>query len=473
MKYKIFILLDLILIAVICLSFFGDKLNYLSVFLPHIEKSQPAVQSNPQPKVTSQIIYGVNVDMSQLIPTSSHYVVNSKGQDLIDIAHHLGVNLFRITSVTPAFGQSGFIYTKAQWDLVLNKMNANGIKALILIESPSLNSNDFSQNYLNLVQSYVLDSGALDNPDVYGVDIRNEPLLNSNNISVLLKASKMIKTNYPKMLVTVGGWKTYNPGVPQNSADAYIWMSGIDGKKLSSIVDFYSIHTYDFDKTFLGVYPDPYNLTLYQLNKVLPILNDKPVLIEEFGAGDGDALTDQQTIGSSQLQANTYDGVYQAVIDLRPQGVLGSVAYVFTNRNPNVTADGWAIIKNNGNYLYPAAYVLQKYALGTSDATLNLPLPNIPNDFLLTNSDNNQTINVKLNDVIGLHLNLSQAYTNSISVSNPLILLKSEPLTRPDNGNYIDAVFHAQKIGKSQIKILGRDSEGAITRFTANINVTY
>src|SRR6266849_2168703 len=47
--------------------------------------------------------YGENIDMSQILPTSQHYVVNSKGEDLIDIAADLGINLIRITNGQRSF----------------------------------------------------------------------------------------------------------------------------------------------------------------------------------------------------------------------------------------------------------------------------------------------------------------------------------------------------------------------------------
>src|ERR1700682_3823659 len=47
--------------------------------------------------------YGENVDMSQILPTSQYYVVNSKGEDLIDIAADLGINLIRITNAQRSF----------------------------------------------------------------------------------------------------------------------------------------------------------------------------------------------------------------------------------------------------------------------------------------------------------------------------------------------------------------------------------
>src|SRR5436853_484777 len=125
MKYK-FILLTFFSF-VVCFTFLyfeGEKIKYLQVFLPHrVKPSVVKKKNNTEPKNTSKIIYGVNVDMSQLLPGSSRYIVNDRGEDLIDIANKLGINLFRITSVAPSFGTRGFIYTKSQWDKVLNKMN--------------------------------------------------------------------------------------------------------------------------------------------------------------------------------------------------------------------------------------------------------------------------------------------------------------------------------------------------------------
>ena len=88
----------------------------------------------------------------------------------------------------------------------------------------------------------------------------------------------------------------------------------------------------------------------------------KPILIEEFGEANGDAVSDQDTIGSPQLQANIYQGVYQALKEMRSSQILGAVAFDFYSRDQY--PDAWAIVKNNGNYLFPAAYILQEYALG-------------------------------------------------------------------------------------------------------------
>jgi hypothetical protein len=107
--------------------------------------------------------YGENIDMSQILPSSQHYVVNSKGQDLIDIAANLGINLIRITNVRRSFNNNAdSVYTGDQWNQVLSKMQSRGIKALILIETASNNRDYYTPDirpvYLHLVQEYI-DSG--------------------------------------------------------------------------------------------------------------------------------------------------------------------------------------------------------------------------------------------------------------------------------------------------------------------------
>lgn len=59
--------------------------------------------------------YGENIDMSQILPTSQHYVVNRKGEDLIDIAADLGINFVRITNAQRSFNNNAdSVYTRDQ-----------------------------------------------------------------------------------------------------------------------------------------------------------------------------------------------------------------------------------------------------------------------------------------------------------------------------------------------------------------------
>src|SRR5258708_6809020 len=91
------------------------NINLITNIFPFLSST-----ANSTPK-----FYGENIDMSQILPTSRHYVVNSKGQDLIDIAANLGINLVRITNIQRSFNNNAdSVYTRNQWNQVLNKMQS-------------------------------------------------------------------------------------------------------------------------------------------------------------------------------------------------------------------------------------------------------------------------------------------------------------------------------------------------------------
>ncbi len=201
--------------------------------------------------------YGENIDMSQILPGSQHYVVNSKGQDLIDIAANLGINLIRITNAQRSFNNNAdSIYTSEQWNQVLNKMQSKGIKALILIETASNNGDYYAPDirpvYLHLVQEYIA-SGVFSNPDVYAVDIKNEPLLTDANVSMLQAAHTMIKAKYPDLKQTIGWWATAKQPKDPYNPNNYNWSDFSAGQKIANIVDFYSIHMYGLATNNFGI----------------------------------------------------------------------------------------------------------------------------------------------------------------------------------------------------------------------------
>lgn len=304
-------------------------------------------------------IYGVNVEMSELLPSSSHYVTNNKGEDLIDIASRLGITLFRITNSTNT--QNDSLYTKDEWDIVLNKMHKEGIKALILVESPTIYAKNIPSTYLPFVQDYVINSGVLSNPVVDGVDLYNEPAVNYQNIALLQKASRMIRAKSSTVKLTVGWWGVDTFQKDDNGNEIYKWDDYAAGKSFEPFIDFYSIHMYGFDEKKFGMYPDSYNLTQQFITKVKNGLQTKkPIFIEEFGAANGEAVSDKGTTGSPELQANAYSGVYQAINTMHDPQILGTAAFELYPRTD--APDPWTIIKDNGNYLFPAAYILQKFA---------------------------------------------------------------------------------------------------------------
>jgi hypothetical protein len=417
--------------------------------------------------------YGENIDMSQILPTSQHYIVNSKGEDLIDIAAELKVNLIRITNGQRSFNNDAdSVYTRSQWNQVLNKIQSKGMKALILIETDSGNGDYYTPDirpvYLELVQKYIA-SGVFSHPAVYAVDIKNEPLLTDANVRMLRAAHDMIKKKYPHLLQTIGWWATANlPEDPYNPNN-YNWSDFSAGQKIAAIVDFYSIHMYGLAADQFGFHLSSEMKTKVFLAQVENGLHTtKPILIEEFGEANGDAVSDQDTIGSPELQANVYQGVYQALKHIHSSQLLGSIAFDFYSRNQY--PDAWAIVKNKGNYLFPAAYILQAYASGKNPASLQATTLVNSQSYLLRNTDNNGTENLHVSDRIGLKIQLdtSQTYSPSLSTNGilqPVALFHYDAVTN----SYV-AVYQAVRKGQAQLTIIP-DNFDAAPIYTATITV--
>ncbi len=377
-----------------------------NISVQSLPTSTPALSSNMNSKLP---FYGENIDMSQILPTSQHYVVNSQGEDLIDIAARLGINFVRITNIERSFNNNAdSIYTIDQWNQVLDKLQSKGIKALILIEIAGNNMDYYAQDirpaYFHVVQEF-LDSGVFSHPDVYGVDIKNEPVLTDANISMLQQAHDMIKARYPNLKQTIGAWATpEDPADPYNPNN-YNWSDYPAGRKIASLVDFYSVHMYALGSSYWGVNASPEMRVKYFLSQVENGLQtNKPILISEFGESNGSAVSDQDTIGSPESQAQVYQGVYQALKEVNKPQFLGTAAFDFYSRNQY--PDAWAIVKNNGDYLFPAAYILQDYALNKNTSTRQAVINVTSQSYLLTNADNGATKNLYVSDRIGLKLQL-------------------------------------------------------------------
>jgi Cellulase (glycosyl hydrolase family 5) len=412
--------------------------------------------------------YGENIDMSQILPASQHYIVNSKGKDLIDIAADLGINLIRITNGQRSFNNNAdSLYTKEQWDQVLNKMQSKGIKALILIETASNNRDYYTRDirpaYLNLVQKYI-DSGVFSNPDVYAVDIKNEPLLTEANISMLQAAHTMIKVKYPKLKQTIGWWATTKSPADPYNPNNYNWSDFSAGQKIANIVDFYSIHMYGLDTANLG--PD-IKTKVFVSRVENGLQTKKPILIEEFGEANGDAVSDQDTIGNPALQANVYQGVYQALKEMRSSQLIGAVAFDFYSRNHN--PDAWAIVKNSGNYLFPAAYILQEYALGKNDPSLQSATVVTSESYLVKNTDNYSTKNLHISDRIGFKLHLDSSKNYAFCLSNNGILQGVEALHYDPVSLSYYAVYQATSEGSAQLNIVPNTNCNTNDMFTPSV----
>lgn len=445
------IIMIVLLMAVIVLAGFSLK-EIMNLRRTSIAQAPNYVYVKLHPKQ----YFGVNVDIGQLIPGSKYYVTNSKGEDLINIAHDLGINMFRIDdAISPDGNQDAeTLYTKSQWDEVLQKMNENGISAVILAETKGkqtvYTADNYGSVYLQFIKNYVIVPQVCNNPDVYGIDIANEPTLNTNNLQTFKEAAAMIKQNCPMTKITIGGWRVPTGTFSSQGTPYYRWDQATDGALLSSIVDFYAVHIYHYELQVNSSYPDPYSLTQTYLNQMKSYAANKPILIEEFGAPNGDAISDQTTIGSPQLQANTYAGVFRAVHDMAGDNVIGAVSYLFYPRGDH--PESWNIIKNDGNYIFPAAKFFQSavnedmIALSTTT-----PINELPKSTVYTISSNNSTIIANSGDLIGFHLQLPWAkYTTDIT-GNTESLLATESLYPGWASGYYDMVVHAQNSGTAQI----------------------
>ncbi|HSW96512.1 MAG TPA: hypothetical protein VLF89_01670 [Candidatus Saccharimonadales bacterium] len=369
---------------------------------------------------TNSMFYGSNIDISQLLPTSPYYVKNAKGEDFIDISHRLGINMLRISSVLQAFPDQtpDVIYTKEQWDTVLNKMNSYGMKAVIIAETHSTNKNiysdEISDDFLTQVKSYIVDSHVGSNSAVYAIDLKNEPTLDAHNLSMIQQERDIIKQTYPTMLVTVGGWKVPT-GTDKQGKLVYRWNQPQDAQLLNTIVDFYSPHIYGFDQSEHHAFNNLVGMVKGYVNAMELIANNKSILFSEFGSANGDSVSDQQTVGSKELQANTYYAMYQTLNTYGQANVIGAIGYVLYSRNQY--PDSWAILKDKGDYVYPAAYVVQKLSTGNAEKIIPMPYADkdVPDNIVLSDKDNLATKSAHVNDIV--LLGISGAKTNQYKMT--------------------------------------------------------
>jgi colanic acid/amylovoran biosynthesis protein len=342
-----------ILLAVVCMGFF--------LFSP---KNHIANNLKESFDFSNKQYRGTTADMSQILPDSDMYIKNSKGEDLIDIASRLGVNIFRITNIASSKKDSETThYTNAQWQQVLGKMHDKGIDAIILVEANGSNAayhnTEIDEAYIPFVRQYIIEPNVCIFPNVLAIDIRNEPVINENNLSKLREASRMIKSSCPESNITVGSWRTDSGEKYLNGEKMYYWHDPEIAPQLYDIVDIYSIHLYSFDIPVGNEFPDPYKKTVSHIKEVRKHTGGKPIIVTEFGSGNGSTITDQGTLGSQELQKEVYEGVFKAVKDLRGKNVLGAISYVFHTRH-DTKPDGWNIIKDNGDTLLPAAYTFNE-----------------------------------------------------------------------------------------------------------------
>jgi hypothetical protein len=300
----------------------------------------------------SQVAYGVNVDMSAMIPGTPYTVTTASGSNFFDLAAQLGINTLRITDVQWAV--TGKEHSQAAWRYVFDEAESHHMNVILLLVDGGTHS--ALEHAHTLLDHYRLASA----PALWLVDLDNEPdLSDPQHMAELRAEAAYIHQVTPTVPVTIGGWKSKVPGHWW-----FDWQDPADIPKFISLVDVVSPHLYEFEQGVQRGFT-PRQWTRRFLTAVRQEAHGKPILLEEFGASNGLApTTDPAPIGSPEWQASVYRGVLQEVSAEHDQGVLGAVAWIIAPRPAWPNSDsyegdmtGWAFVLNQGRHLLPAAQV--------------------------------------------------------------------------------------------------------------------
>jgi hypothetical protein len=298
----------------------------------------------------SQVAYGVNVDMTAMIPSTPYTVTTASGGNFFDLAERLGINTLRITDVQ--WTLTGKERQQAAWRYVFDEAENHHMNIILLLVDGGTHS--ALEHAHTLLGNYGLAGASA----LWMVDLDNEPdLSDPQHMAELREEAAYVHQVAPAVPVTIGGWKSKVPGHWW-----FDWQDPADIPRFINLVDVVSPHLYGFEQGVqLGFTPGQW--TRRYLNAVRQEAKGKPILLEEFGAGNGLApTTDPTPTGSPEWQASVYRGVLQEVSAEHDQGVLGAVAWIVAPRPafpyPNDyerDMTGWAFVLNQGRRLLPAA----------------------------------------------------------------------------------------------------------------------
>ncbi|MBA2286261.1 MAG: hypothetical protein H0W02_12315 [Ktedonobacteraceae bacterium] len=301
----------------------------------------------------SSIAFGVNVDMTAMIPGTPYTIQTAQNHDFFDLAVHLHINTIRITDIH--WETTGEEYAQSLWQQVFDQAAQHHIRIILLLEDGGDHS--AIQQAHTLLGSY----GLAHARSLWLVDLYNEPdISDPRRMTALREEASYVQQVAPGVPVTIGGWKS----AIQHQPDTFDWENPADIPRFIHLVNIVSPHLYTFeDAAKLG--RSPRRLTEQFLDAVRKESSHKPILLEEFGASNGLAPTNQPaSVGSLTWQASVYRGVLQAVSAEYTQGVMGAIAWIIAPRpgvsNPGLTnfegdMTGWALILNHGKRLLPAA----------------------------------------------------------------------------------------------------------------------
>ena len=308
----------------------------------------------PNERVPSfNITYGVNVDITAMIPGTAYTIKTVEGKNFFDLAVQLNINTIRITDIR--WETTGKEYSQKLWRYVFYQAEKHHIHIILLLENGG--------DHLVLQQAHTLltSYGLAHSPALWLVDLYNEPdLSNSRLMATIRKEAAYVHHVAPAVPVTIGGWRR----AIYTSSNKFDWQNPADIPRFINLVDVISPHLYEFEKAAIRGYT-PEQWTERFLDAVRKESSHKPILLEEFGASNGLAPTNQPaTVGSLTWQASVYQGVLHAVSIEYDQGVIGAVAWIITprpavpnNHSANFEGDmtGWSLVLNHGKRLLPAA----------------------------------------------------------------------------------------------------------------------
>jgi len=311
-------------------------------------------------RAPSQVAYGVNVDITAMIPGTPYTVTTASGGNFFDLAAQLGINTLRITDVR--WTLTGQERSRAAWRYVFDEAENHHIHIILLLVDGGRHT--ALEHARTLLDHY----GLADAPALWLVDLGNEPdLSNPQRMAELREEAAYVHQVAPTVTVTIGGWKSEVLGHPGE----FDWQDPADIPKFIDLVNVVSPHLYEFEQGVQRGFT-PAQWTQRYLNAVRQEAQGKPILLEEFGASNGLApTTDPTPTGSPEWQALVYRGVLQEVAAEHDQGVLGAVAWIIAPRPAFPYPDdyerdmtGWAFVLDHGRRLLPAAQVFSAVSRG-------------------------------------------------------------------------------------------------------------
>ncbi len=309
---------------------------------------------------------GVNVDITAMIPGTPYTVAPTAGSNFFDLASRLGINTLRITDIR--WETTGIEYSRAEWVQVFDEAQQHHIRIVLLLM-------DGVQEYSVLQQAHTLlgDYGLARAPALGLIDLYNEPDVSDAHRMMLLNQEAAYAHHVaPAIPLTIGGWKVSIAGQKHKFA----WQEPADISKFIHLVNVISAHLYQFDQaTQQGIAPQQW--TRDYLSAVRLESQNKPILLEEFGASNGLAPTDEATpTGSKQWQACIYRGVLQEVLAEHDQDIIGALAWIIAPRPaiPGAISyerdmTGWSIVLDDGQRILPAASAFSPQSLLASANT--------------------------------------------------------------------------------------------------------